>query len=72
MRRGLRGFENRTVRVHTPPPGPSLQGVLVRAHKDCLILGQATHLDSEEQLAGETVVPVRAGVFFQVVGSLET
>ena len=64
MKRGLRKYLGRTVIVHQN--GPSLQGVLLEVHRDCLVLRNATHLDSKEDLAGEIPVPRAQGVWMQV------
>jgi hypothetical protein len=64
-RRGLTRFEKRTVVVHAAP-GPSLQGVLLHAYRDCLVLGHARSLDDKVDLGGEIVVPRSPGVWLQV------
>jgi hypothetical protein len=63
MKRGLRKYVGQTVIVHQN--GPSLQGVLLHAYRDCLVLGHASSLDDKEDLAGELVVPMGPGVWMQ-------
>jgi hypothetical protein len=46
-------------------PGPSLQGVLRRAYRDCLVLAHARSLDDRADLGGEAVVPRGPGVWMQ-------
>lgn len=48
------------------PPGPSIQGVLLRAHRDCLILGAGRSLDDKTDLGGEIVIPRTPGLWLQV------
>jgi hypothetical protein len=56
-RRALSRYERFTVIVHTIDGGPSLQGVLMAVHCDCLVLAHAHHLDSKSPLDGEVIVP---------------
>lgn len=63
-KRGLKGFEGRTVVVHNAP-GPSLQGVLLGAFRDCLVLAHARSLDDATDLGGEVVVPRTPGLWLQ-------
>ncbi len=65
-RRGLRAYEKRLVIVHVPP-GPSLKGLLVAAHRDCFVLVHAESLDQAIKLGGEVVVPRGPGVWVQTV-----
>ncbi len=65
MRRGLRRYEGRTVVIHSA--GPSLQGVLVRAYRDCLVLAHARSLDDKADLGGEIIVPLGPSVWLQAV-----
>lgn len=65
MKRGLHGFEGRTVVVHNAP-GPSLQGVLLYAHRDCLVLAHGRSLDDEADLGGEIVIPRTPGLWLQL------
>lgn len=67
MRHGFGRYVGRTVVVHQN--GPSLRGVLTAVYKDCLVLGQATHLDAETDLGGEVVIPRAQGVFVQIPDS---
>lgn len=64
LKRGLRRFEGRTIVAHNPP-GPSLQGVLLHAYRDCLVLAHARSLDDEADLGGEVVVPRTPGLWLQ-------
>lgn len=59
-----RRWIGRTVVIHTFR-GPSLQGVLLEAHKDCWALGHVRHLDEDQQLAGQVAVP-RVNGFLQL------
>jgi hypothetical protein len=63
--RGLKGFEGRTVVVHNAP-APSLQGVLLHAHRDCLVIAHGRSLDDKADLGGELVVPRSPGVWLQL------
>lgn len=67
---GLKRHVGRTVVVHQN--GPSIEGVLLAAHKDCLILGHATHLDAKTELGGQIVVPRAQGVYLQIPDSEAT
>lgn len=62
--RGLKSFEGRTVVVHNAP-GPSIEGVLQHAYRDCLVLGFARSLDDKMDLGGEIVIPRSPGVWLQ-------
>ena len=62
--RGLRKREGRTVIVHVPP-GPSLQGVLLHAYRDCFVLAHGRSLDDKEDLAGTLIIPRGPGVWIQ-------
>lgn len=64
LKRGIRGYVGRTVVVHQN--GPSLRGILTAVHKDCILLKQAEHLDSETDLGGDIAVPRAQGVFIQI------
>ena len=64
MRRGLRRYEHQTITVHQSN-GPSLQGVLLHAYRDCLVLGHARSLDDNADLGGEIVIPRGPGVWAQ-------
>lgn len=63
-RRRLGGYEGRTIVVHQTS-GPSLQGVLTHAYRDCLVLEHARSLDDKADLGGEIVVPRGPGVWMQ-------
>jgi hypothetical protein len=65
LKRGLRSFEGRTVVVHNAP-GPSIRGVLLHAHRDCLIVAHADSLDDQADLGGEVVIPRTPGLWLQV------
>ena len=62
--RGLRKYVGRTVIVHQT--GPSLQGVLLHAYRDCFVLGHGKSLDDSADLKGELVVPRGPGVWLQL------
>lgn len=62
--RGLKRFEGRTVVVHNAP-GPSIEGILRHAYRDCLVLELARSLDDKTDLAGEIVIPRSPGVWLQ-------
>jgi hypothetical protein len=62
--KGLRRFERRTVVIHQSP-GPSLQGVLLYAYRDCFVLVNARSLDDRTDLKGEAVIPRSPGVWIQ-------
>lgn len=64
LKRGLKRLEGRTVVVHNAP-GPSLQGVLLHAYRDCLVLAHARSLDDEADLGGEAVIPRTPGLWLQ-------
>jgi len=64
MNRGLRKLQGRTVIVHHA--GPSLQGVLLHAYRDCLVLAHGKSLDDEADLKGEIVIPRGPGVWIQM------
>lgn len=65
MRRSIeQQWVGRTVVVHTFR-GPSLQGVLLAAHKDAWALGHVRHLDEDAPLAGQVAVP-RINGFLQL------
>lgn len=66
LKRGLKGFEGRTVVVHNAP-GPSIQGVLLHAYRDCLVVAHGRSLDDEADLGGEATIPRGPGVWFQAV-----
>lgn len=63
MRRGLKKLVGSTVIVHSR--GPSIRGVLLAAHRDCLVVGHAYSLDDKAKLAGESVIPLVNGVWVQ-------
>lgn len=66
FRGGLRRYEKRLVIIHVPS-GPSLKGLLAHVHRDCFVLAKAVHLDSKQELGGETIVPRAAGVWVQTL-----
>lgn len=68
QRKSLRAYEHRIVIVHVAS-GPSIRGLLVAAHRDCFVVGRAEHLDTEEALKGEVVIPRGPGVWLQVTGA---
>ncbi len=61
-------YERRTAVVHTRD-GNSLQGVLVGAYDDAVVLRHATDLDSTEQLKGDIIVPRPNVSYLQVLES---
>lgn len=64
MRRGLRRYEHQTITVHQHN-GPSLQGVLLHAYRDCFVLAHGRSLDDKTDLGGEIVIPRGPGVWVQ-------
>lgn len=52
--------------IHVPN-GPSIKGLLVDAHRDCLVLTHGRSLDHDQELGGDVVVPLVAGVWVQTV-----
>lgn len=66
MRRGLRGLERRTVLV-TTRDDRTFRGVLLGAHRDCLVLSAAQDMDARQTMAGEVVVPREQVHYVQTV-----
>jgi hypothetical protein len=63
----IRRLNKTTIVVHLLS-GQSLQGVMLGAYRDAIVLGHVRHLDEKADLEGDLVIPRERIDFFQTGG----